>query len=748
MIGQQIGQYETVEVIGQGGMATVYKAYHPATDRYVAIKVMTRQLSEDPKFLARFQREARVVARLEHRSIVPIYDYGEHEGMPYIVMRLIEHGTLRTLIFRDEIDLPTAARIIEQVAEALDYAHSQGVIHRDLKPSNILLDERNNAYLTDFGIAKMLGSTTQVTASGVVGTPSYMSPEQCQGKTVTASSDIYALGAILYEVIAGKPPYVADTPLTVMYMHVKDPIPSARAVNPALPPAVDQVVGRALEKQPELRYQTAAALAADFRQAISTAAPPAVVTPPEPVEEFVEQVGAVQAEDTEATIEVVDVEVVDDGFPPDELTPESALDETYPERGRVTSGFTTVLAVVLGTALLLGAVGLGLLAISWIDSSGGSAVAPTLPPRDTLTPSVAGGATATPVIGKTATQPFTATVGIIIEPTEETPEASHTPPPPTSPPPTATKAPTSVPPTATTAPPTSTPTVTLTPSITPTSTATMTSTTPPTGGSGLLAYTRGSGDNAEIAVIDANGQNPRVLTDNGFYDGEPDWSPNGARIAFESTRDGNRDIFVMSSSGGDVQQLTTSAEPDRHPDWSPDGSKIAYESGNEDTSEIYVVGADGSGATRLTDNSYGDRAPQFSPDGTQIAFMTKQRGKWEIAIMSYPDGEVTRIFDCPAPDCRFPTWSPDGTQIAYNTLDAAGNIADVWLLDVSSGASTALIEGRDNGRPVWSGDGVFIFLNRTVEGNTDLYRIKVASGLVERLTTDPSTDYGPDWGPG
>src|SRR5512139_942410 len=213
MIGEEIGQFKIVSAIGQGGMATVYKAYQAAFDRYVAIKVLSRQFSDDPTFVKRFQREARVIAKIEHKYIVPMYDYGEENGLYYIVMRLIEGGTLRKKMYYEKMDYATIAHVTQNVAEALDFAHQRDVIHRDLKPSNILLDERGNAYLTDFGIAKMLGSNTQVTQSGVVGTPSYMSPEQCQGKTLGPASDIYSLGAILFEVLTGTVPYEADTPL-------------------------------------------------------------------------------------------------------------------------------------------------------------------------------------------------------------------------------------------------------------------------------------------------------------------------------------------------------------------------------------------------------------------------------------------------------------------------------------------------------------------------------------------------------
>ncbi|HEC23487.1 MAG TPA: hypothetical protein ENI95_11290 [Chloroflexi bacterium] len=767
MIGQQVGQYQVIDIISQGGMATVYRAYQPAFDRYVALKILSRQLSEDPTFLKRFQREARVVARLEHRSIVPVYEYGEHRGLPYIVMRLIEGGTLRKKLYYERISLPEAAHILEQVADALDYAHQQGIIHRDLKPSNILLDERGNAYLSDFGIAKMLGSTTQVTASGVVGTPSYMSPEQCQGKRLTPASDIYALGAILYEIVTGQPPFEAETPLAVMYMHVKDPVPPVREHDPSLPAALDAVIARAMAKRPDDRYPSALALAADFRRVVEEAGRPGVA--------------AGGAGDTASDVPVSHVEVVDEGAFSEEYgeyagaggssgggyvavgegahegpgEPEP-LGTVTPVRRRTSRGRTfPFLAGVLGVLMLLSAVGVGAFLLSQVEG-GSAARPPTLPPPGAAAIMAGGEATDTPeativIIIPTST-PLTPTgdQGVIIEPTA-TPDETSLPPSPTSspiPPPTGTPLPPSNTPFPTsTSTITPTPTATLPPTPTYTATPTNTSTPVPSGGSGWLAYTRGINASAEIAVVDANGQNGRVLTSNGYYDGEPDWSPDGSLIAFESRQGGDSDIYVIPAGGGTPQRLTSSNQPNRHPDWSPDGSRIVYESGRDDQSDIYVMNADGSGITRLTENDYGDRAPRFSPDGSRIAYMTQQRGKWEIALMSYPDGTQIAIFDCPAADCRFPAWSPDGSRIAYNTLDSAGEVADIWLLDVGSGQSTRLIQGAESGRPAWSGDGLFIFFNRTIEGNTDLYRYNMQSGAIERLTTGATEDYGPDWGP-
>ncbi len=721
MIGEQIGEYRIVSVIAQGGMATVYKAYQPSFERFVAIKVLPPQSSEDPTFLKRFQHEARVIAQLEHRAILPVYAYGEHNGMPYLVMRLMEGGSLRRKLFYERIDLLTAVRIVEQVAEALDYAHAQGVVHRDLKPSNILLDELGNAYLTDFGIAKILGSATHITGEGVVGTPTYMSPEQCQGKEVTPASDIYALGVILFEMVTGTPPFEADTPLGVMYKHVREPIPSVTERDPSLPPALDHVIRRAMAKRPQERYPTAMALAADFRRAVEAAH----------LEPQAEEVLPLEEEEEKILLRSEEEPFAEEGEGPLPAAPRRPL--------ALTPLLATLLTIILGLAVVMGAVGVGLVIFSWMSSEWRTALAPTLPPTWTPGPSPVAEITNTPLIivipGDTPTPTATEMTGGIIEPSprpSETPLFTPTTAPTLPKPPSVTPSP---PPPAPTATPTATP-------LPPTPTNTL----PPAPAPGRLAFTQGVNENAEIAVMNGDGSGLRTLTNNTVYDGEPDWSPDGTQIAFESSHGGNFDLYIMNADGSNVRQLTTSERPDRHPDWSPDGRLIVYESGLEEESEIYVINADGSGRTRLTRNDFGDRAPHFSPDGTQIAYMTMQRGKWEIAIMAYPSGALVAIFNCPAAHCRFPAWSPDGKSIAYNTQDSAGRVADIWVLDVASGRSTRLIEGSESGRPAWSGDGLSLYFNRTVRGNTDLYRFDFATGALTRLTTDAADDYGPDWG--
>ena len=202
LTGKQFGHYQIVAPLGEGGMATVYKAYQPSMERHVAIKVLPRHLATSDEFISRFKREAKLLAQLQHQNILPVFDYGESDGYPYIVMPYVPSGTLAELISSKKLDLKQTRRIITQIGDALAYAHSRGMIHRDIKPSNVLIDESNNCHLTDFGLARMVESSIKITTSGtVLGTPAYMSPEQGQGSEVDHRSDIYSLGIILYEMM-------------------------------------------------------------------------------------------------------------------------------------------------------------------------------------------------------------------------------------------------------------------------------------------------------------------------------------------------------------------------------------------------------------------------------------------------------------------------------------------------------------------------------------------------------------------
>ena len=272
LIGRELGPYQIIERIGAGGMATVYRAYHAAMDRYLAVKVLPEQMCAEPELRKRFEREAKVVAGLEHTHILPVHDYGEAGNRLYLAMRYIRAGTLKDKISAEPMDLVEVNRLFRQVGSALDYAHRLGIVHRDVKPSNVLLDNEGNCYLTDFGLAKILESSVQLTASGVgLGTPAYMSPEQGQGDKADARSDIYALGVVLYEMIAGQTPYQAETPMAVVLMHINAPLPPLRTVKPDAPEEVERVILKAMAKDPDDRFQTVREMMDALDEAVKTA---------------------------------------------------------------------------------------------------------------------------------------------------------------------------------------------------------------------------------------------------------------------------------------------------------------------------------------------------------------------------------------------------------------------------------------------------------------------------------------------
>ena len=262
-----IGRYTIIRPLGAGGMASVYLAHAPTLNRQVAIKMPSGERL-DAEGLARFNREAQAVARLEHQAIVPLYEYGSHDGRPYLAMRYMSGGSLADRIERRVASLPEAVAVIDRIAAGLDYAHAHGIIHRDVKPGNILFDEGGAAYLADFGIARTAdaGGKSLTQTGLIIGTAAYMSPEQALSRPLDGRSDIYSLGAVLYEMLSDDIPYKADSSLQQVMQHVSAPIPSLRARRPNLPPAIQTIIERALAKEPGDRYQTAAALAADLRR--------------------------------------------------------------------------------------------------------------------------------------------------------------------------------------------------------------------------------------------------------------------------------------------------------------------------------------------------------------------------------------------------------------------------------------------------------------------------------------------------
>ena len=271
--GQTLGAYRILEQIGKGGMAVVFKAYQPSMERHVAVKVLPFQFADQETFIQRFQREIRVIASLEHPNILPVYDSGDHEGTPYLVMRYMEGGTLQERLQAGRLSLKQIDHLFTPLAQALHYAHSKGVVHRDIKPSNVLVNERGDVFLTDFGLAKLHSESSKLTLSGTLtGTPAYMSPEQALGKELDGRSDIYSLGIVLYEMITGQVPFSAETPMAVILGHLHTPLPRPTSLDPSIHPEIENVLLRALNKERDERFANMADFTDAWKQALQMAA--------------------------------------------------------------------------------------------------------------------------------------------------------------------------------------------------------------------------------------------------------------------------------------------------------------------------------------------------------------------------------------------------------------------------------------------------------------------------------------------
>lgn len=337
-------------------MATVYRARQTSVDRDVACKVIRADLTEDATFTERFAREARTIASLSHLHILKVFDYGQEGATAYLVMELMDGGSLHKLIQQDEaLEMANAARILKQIASALDYAHEKGIVHRDLKSDNVLLDKAQNAYLTDFGIARLLTETTRMTQTGtIMGTPAYMAPELWTGQPANRQTDIYALGVILYEMVTGNTPFSGETPYAIMYQHLHEE-PPILTNNTLIAPSVQPVIQQALAKQPEIRYPSASALAAAFEQAISGARvasllPVPAATAPKPVSIAVAfPTPTRQRTDTQENDQPTLVET-------GERKPPTVANVTHHNRNKYIlggAGALIILIIVIGAALLL-----------------------------------------------------------------------------------------------------------------------------------------------------------------------------------------------------------------------------------------------------------------------------------------------------------------------------------------------------------------------------------------------------------
>ncbi len=645
LIGKTIGGYEILDVVGKGGMATVYRAQQVSMSRIVAVKVLPEKYINDDTYIQRFEQEVAIVSKLEHRNIVPVHDYGEYNGQPYIVMRFMAGRSVDDLLSNGPLDIETIISVLEQIAPALDYAHSKNVLHRDLKPSNVLLDDNGGAFLTDFGIARVLGEqqgNKGITTQGVVGTPSYMSPEQAQGLALDSRSDIYALGVMLFELATGRRPFESDTPYGIAVMQVTTPTPSPRTVNPQLSFAVEEVIYKAMKKKKEERYSNAVALVEALKRAVDKPVSvmhdtqPRFRPPQQPVMNAQPQIIPPPPQSTYAS-------------PPSNVpvtpgTSGSGYVSQYVPRRRKAKNSNVWVSAILG-----GMLGCGLLAVlvvtiiiivNGINSRNQNAPTPTITPT-----SVGGGASArgvptldptsqagrsTLVPGGSASFPNATTEGIA--PVGEVP--------------------------------------------TPTFNAALSSV------GGALVYFADRNSNADLYKINLATGSEQQLTVDPADDEYPSVSPDGQQIAFQSNRDGDYDIYVMNTDSSGLRKLTDNTVLDRIPSWSPDGQWVIFSSDtrNNDTYDLFAVHPDGSDLHPIYSNGDRNSYPRFSPDGKFIVFTTGSPldgSTWEVGQVNMQDGAFTALTHNSFKDWS-PSYSPNGQNIVFSTAEdgiAAGDSA-------------------------------------------------------------------------
>ena len=730
LIGKTIGGYDILERIGQGGMATVYRARQKSMNRTVALKILPRHLLRDETYLQRFEREVRIVAQLEHRNIVPVHDYGEYDGQPYIAMRYMPAGSVDDLLAKGPIPVEQVLSIVEQVAPALDYAHTKNVLHRDLKPSNILLDDEGGAYITDFGIARLVGQDQEtsgitLTAHGVIGTPSYMSPEQAQGQPLDGRSDVYSLGIMLFEMLTGRRPFQNETPYGVAVMQVTTPPPSPRGINPTLTLAVEQVVFTSLKKKPENRYQTAVQLAEALRLAVDRPdsifdTQPHGIPAPEVLD--VTQPHGGPPSDYTVPSSPPESQTVLPPQPPPTYTPPPISQQmrpaSFPARARRRAtrspGSVWLLGIgggLIGCALLTVLVAVVIMAVNNLFTD--TALPPTATDPPTLDPTSAAAREA--ALGGMANTPGMTPVFMLA-----TPIPTRTPLPEPSP---------GVAPVGMRATPT------LDPDLSP-ETPALIYFDRRNNVDGIFHYDLRTGVETRLTHDSTNSAYPRV-------------SPDNTRMVFQTELNGRSDIFVMELSSRQTIQLTSDEADNRLPSWSPDGRWIVYaaSSGDAGAYDLYRIRSDGSGLPQLL---YADGQrnshPRHSPDGRYVVFTgghPRDATTWEIHRLDLIDGEVITLTDNDRRDAS-PAFTTDGEQIVFVTEGEGGGA--VAIMPSAGGEAQILYDDDGFAWGVdFSADGELVVFNSQRRDRSTLLIMRADGSEVRRI--ENVSGFYPSWAP-
>ncbi len=714
LIGKLVNGYEILSQIGQGGMATVFLARQQSMNRNVALKFLPNAYLNDELYLQRFEREVKIVSQLEHRNIVPVYDFGEFDGQPYIAMRYMPAGSVEELLAAGKVPLRRVLNIVEQVASALDYAHQKGILHRDLKPSNILLDDGGGVFITDFGIARILSeSGGNITTQGVVGTPSYMSPEQAQGEPLDGRSDVYSLGVMLFELVTGRRPFESDTPYSIAVLHVTAPPPSPRDYDPSVSLPVEQVIMRALRKAPGERFASAGEMAVDLRRAIESG--------PKSAEHGVskEAPARTPGRATQPAIPTPDGLPAAPGYAPGDGRSRSLARRLVSLfRRRMWLGMAAGSALGCGLLLALLALGVSLLGIlSRDDALSPPTQAPAIGPLVTAAASATGLPTAA-VSAIEASDPFQATLVEL----NAAADATYT---------AAAQISPSQP--------------TLTPAIQPVGLR-----EPPALNPALQAATgelvffapvagdTGNEPRFEIVTLNLGNGDSRRFDAGGGSSTYPLASPDGRWIAFQSNRDGDFDIYVANRRGGQLRQLTRNNVLDRLAAWSPDGNWIIYstDSRGDGAFDLYRARLDGTASQPVYSDGWRNSHARYSPDGDSLVFTAgralRDARSWELRLLSLPSGQSRLLTNNEVRDAS-PVFSPDGQRILYvTTIDGARSLASMNLVGEEQ---AVLPTGPGN---VWAAsyslDGRFIVVTATVAGTDQLFLMQADGANIQQIT--------------
>ncbi len=727
-IGKTIGGYEIIEVIGQGGMSSVYRALQHSMNRMVALKILPRHLMRDATYLERFKREVSIIAKLEHRNIVPVYDYGEHDGQPFIAMRYMAGGSIDDLLQHGAMDERDILDLFYQIAPALDYAHSKQVLHRDLKPSNILLDEAGGAYITDFGIARVLNeSGDKITTQGVVGTPSYMSPEQAQGQVLDGRSDVYSLAVMLFEMATGRRPFENDTPYSIAVMQVTTSPPNPRSIHRDISPSLEAVILKGLRKRREERYQNAGELVAAIEKAIEQ---------PLLIQDDTQRGSVIITQETVQSKPML----MEENTPINVIfSPPSNAPVIYAPPQTGSSGMNApvrqnpiskklkkrkprpnlVISLLVGGVLGCGLLTLiAVLGFVMLDDLLNPAPTPTITIAPETTAESNTPTTIIPTLDPTSQAARDAILGDAT-PTpldNTTSEAMYI---------TATFAPVGV-------------RETQTPS-------------PPPSAYSLedfqLIYFALRSDLYDLYLYRFDTNTESRLTVDSARNSYPVASSDGQYVAFQSDRDGDFEIYLLTIATNEIRQLTDNTVSDRLATWSPNGQWVAYSSdtNNNGAHDLYRVSVDGGEPELLYSDGNRNSHARYSNDGNFIVFTTGSvldSATWEIAILDVNTREIRYLTENDVSD-SFPSFSPDDSTIIYSSI-GRGNGA-IYTIPVNGvGFPTLLYDGvgYDWGAS-YSPDGQYVAFTGEIQNESFIYVMNRDGTNIQRIAE--ITGFYPSW---